>query len=413
MKQLFVCYVNFTNGVIKTASWIESLIGNLEQNDCIMLLDPNGLKEFKAGDSIYINGREIQYYPANTNNMFSNTCDIIKQEKPDVCLIFGSEFKSSYYALLAAEEAHYLDKTVIFAQGFSSVCAKHYTEGLPNKLLNRRTFRDWLRRDSINKQVQNFKERAIIEDKVLRLTHNMIGRTTLDYTLLMDCNPEAHYYKCNDILRECFYSGCWEYEKCQKHSIFISQYYYPLKGFHYLLEALQIIKRRFPDVCVTAAGYNPVGDDIRTKRITDSSYIAYLRKLSKEYNIEENLRFVGNLSAEEMKEAYLQTNVFVLPSTIENSPNSMAEAMYLGVPSVLANVGGVSDFAVHKKEAFLYPSSASYLLAHYIMEIFSNPEMGIQIGQAGRKRAMTEYHKQRNTKHFLEILDELQQNATD
>ena len=39
----------------------------------------------------------------------------------------------------------------------------------------------------------------------------------------------------------------------------------------------------------------------------------------------------------------LQSNIFVQPSVIGNSPNSLMEAVFLNVPSVAANVGGVSS----------------------------------------------------------------------
>ena len=59
--------------------------------------------------------------------------------------------------------------------------------------------------------------------------------------------------------------------------------------------------------------------------------------------MEDKIEFLGRLSAEGMKQAYLDANVFVMPSTIENSPNSLGEAMLLGVPCVAADVGGVAE----------------------------------------------------------------------
>lgn len=170
------------------------------------------------------------------------------------------------------------------------------------------------------------------------------------------------------------------------------------------MEAIAIVNNRYPDVSVVAAGYNPIGDDIDKRLIKDSSYITYLRALSKKLGISKHFRFVGELSSEKMKEEYLRANVFVLPSTIENSPNSLAEAMYLGVPSIAADVGGVSDFAIHKEEAFLYPSSASYMLAYYIMKVFEDPEEAARMGAKGRKRAIREYDRSNNSKRFMEIM---------
>ena len=76
-----------------------------------------------------------------------------------------------------------------------------------------------------------------------------------------------------------------------------------------------------------------------------------------------NVRFLGPFDAPAMRDRYLRTHVYVSPSTIENSPNSVGEAMLLGCPVVSSNVGGVSDLLYHGKEGFLYQTSAPYMLA--------------------------------------------------
>ena len=110
-----------------------------------------------------------------------------------------------------------------------------------------------------------------------------------------------------------------------------------------------------------------------------------------------------------MKEEYLKANVFVMPSTIENSPNSLAEAMALGVPTVASDVGGVTDFAQHKTEAYIYPSSAVYLLANYIDSVFSDREKTEAMARNGRARALREYDRRRNIAAFENTLKNIAQ----
>jgi len=45
-----------------------------------------------------------------------------------------------------------------------------------------------------------------------------------------------------------------------------------------------------------------------------------------------------------MVESLKTANVFVLPSILENSPNSLAEAQILGVPCVTTFAGGTIDY---------------------------------------------------------------------
>lgn len=101
-----------------------------------------------------------------------------------------------------------------------------------------------------------------------------------------------------------------------------------------------------------------------------------------------------------MKHEYLRANVFVMPSTIENSPNSLAEAMMLGTPCVVSDVGGISDLAEHRTEAFIYPSSASYLLTHYLDRLFSDEKTALRLSENGRLRALREYDSEENIKQL-------------
>lgn len=80
--------------------------------------------------------------------------------------------------------------------------------------------------------------------------------------------------------------------------------------------------------------------------------------------------FTGILSEEKMIEQYLKSNVFVLPSVIENSSNSLGEAMLLGMPCVATNTGGTMDILEHKKEGFLYPYTEPAMCADYISRYF-------------------------------------------
>ena len=105
------------------------------------------------------------------------------------------------------------------------------------------TFRDVVRRDNIVKQREKFVLRGILEEKALQKARHIIGRTDWDLACVRRINPEAKYHFCNETLRQPFYQGTWRYESCRKHRIFASSCAYPVKGFHYLLEAFgQIVK---------------------------------------------------------------------------------------------------------------------------------------------------------------------------
>ena len=104
-----------------------------------------------------------------------------------------------------------------------------------------------------------------------------------------------------------------------------------------------------------------------------------------------------------MKERYLKSQVFVLPSSIENSPNSLGEAMLLGAPCIASDVGGVRCLMTHGVEGLIYPADDPHLLAYDICEMFAHPEKAAQMARAGREHAGKTHDAQKN----LEILHQI------
>ena len=130
----------------------------------------------------------------------------------------------------------------------------------------------------------------------------------MDKAVIGMIHPDAAYYRCNDVLRGAFYEGTWRYDACEKHRIFVSQYYYPLKGFHFLLEAASMIKDKYPDIVIAAAGYNPIRGSSVKNDLKDSSYIRWIKALIRGYGLENHIEFLGQLNEEEMKQQYLKAN---------------------------------------------------------------------------------------------------------
>ena len=107
-----------------------------------------------------------------------------------------------------------------------------------------------------------------------------------------------------------------------------------------------------------------------------------------------------------MKRAFLDANVFVLPSTIENSPNSLGEAMLLGVPCVASHVGGVANM-LGPEEGFLYQSTAPYMLAYYIQKVFAMEDATGELGQKAHSHAAVTHDPQTNLLDLLAIYSHL------
>lgn len=276
---------------------------------------------------------------------------IIAKVQPDVIHCFGTEFAHTLAVARCCKEP---EKILVGIQGICHEIAKAYMADLPEKIQNKVTFRDWLKKDSIKQQQQKFMLRGEREKEILRLVGNITGRTDFDREYSRKVNPNACYFTMNETLRSNFYEGQWEKENCEPHTIFLSQGDYPLKGLHYLLMAAGRLGEKYPDLQIRIAGNSLVNDTTLKDKLKISAYGLYLRSLIKEYHLENKVHFLGRLTAEQMKEQYLNCGLYVCCSSNENSPNSLGEAMLLGVPCVAADVGGISTIFTGGEDGILY-----------------------------------------------------------
>ena len=412
MKLLWLC--NMVPGKVKEAvsggstggglwvdSVLEGLLGREDLNIRILCPGDGGEGKVNARCSYAFFSEGLPYvYLTELETQFRGELDTFQ---PDVIHVWGTEYGHTLAMVNAAEKAGRLDSLVVSIQGLCSVYAGHYAEGVPESVQRGSTFRDLVRRDNIVKQREKFVLRGVLEEKALRKARHIIGRTDWDLACVRRINPEAKYHFCNETLRQPFYQGTWRYESCRKHRIFASSCAYPVKGFHYLLEAFGQIVKTYPDATLAVPGKS----FLTASRLRRTNYQKYLADLAEQYGVEDKIEFLGSLSGEEMKQAFLDANVFVLPSTIENSPNSLGEAMLLGLPCVASRVGGVESMLTHGQEGLLYPAEDIRALSDAILQMLDDPDFARACGQRARSRALATHDPAANGRRMLEIYREI------
>lgn len=375
MKVLWLCNIvlpefsgEFGLRKYHTGGWITSMLHQLERREgvdvavCCPIIDEWRMKDGVCGGH--------QYYAFPFFNREYRECvkerfrEILKDYAPDIVHIWGTEFPHTLAMVNACQEMGLLDKVAVNIQGLVSVYAQHYYADVPGRYITMSAEGY----PTLKEEHDGFVFRGKYEAGALRKVRYVIGRTDWDEACAMRINPNVRYYFCNETLRDVFYehAGEWSYDNCEKHSIFVSQAGYPVKGFHYLLKAMPEVLRHHPDAHIYVSGDNVMKPD---QRGNVRPYGQYLGTLVQEYGLEGHITFLGMLSGQEMIAQYKRANVFVSASTVENESNSLSEAVLIGCPVVYSLVGGV----VSREKAiggFGYQHDAEYMLSYYINKVF-------------------------------------------
>ena len=408
MKLVWLC--NMTPGAVSRCRgtgggglWLDHVLEDIrvQKDITLRLFCPGGTETGRVDkqvEYVLFTEGEAHVYSEQLEEQFYRE---LKAFQPDVIHIWGTEYGHTLAMVNAAQRLGWKNRVAISIQGLCSIYARHYCEGVPEAVCYRYSLRDFLKRDNLLGQQRRFTQRGKLECKALEKAGHVIGRTDWDRAITGQINPNRAYHFCNETLRQPFYEDTWQYAACRKHRIFISSCAYAIKGFHYLLEAMPLVLAEFPDAEIAVTGDSFFKTSLPAK-LRQDYYHRYLARLADQNKLGDRIRFLGALSAPQMKQAFLDCNVFVLPSTIENSPNSLGEAMLLGVPCVAADVGGVSNM-LHPGQGYVYQSTAPYMLAHYITEVFRQQERAEEMGAQARLQAMETHNPEKNMRDLLEI----------
>lgn len=329
---------------------------------------------------------------------------ILDEFEPDIVHIFGTEYPHTLAMTRCVEKK---ESVLIGIQGICSELAERYCEGLPASVQKRFLFRDFLKRDNIAAQQKKFRLRGAMETKALQNVFHVTGRTAWDHRVTAKMNPKAAYHFLNETLRAGFYEPIWNAENCEKYSIFLSQGNYPIKGLHYLLQAMPEILKQFPKTKVYVAGDKITAYGTFKEKLKIGSYGKYCLDLIKQYGLEESVIFVGRLDEKQMRDRYLKSHLFLSPSSIENSPNSVGEAMLLGMPVISSDVGGVATMLKDKEEGLLYPHNDVKKLSEAVCTMFADEKQAVQFGMRAREHALKTHDPRTNYLRLVEIYKDI------
>jgi len=146
----------------------------------------------------------------------------------------------------------------------------------------------------------------------------------------------------------------------------------PRKGGQVLFRALPDIVRAVPDLRVLVVGDGPLEP--------------WYRRLARRSGAE--VVFLGPLPAREIPRAYRTADLFVAPSTGQESFGIVhLEAMACGVPIVASDIDGYREVLDDGREALLFPNRDEGALAGAAVRVLADRRLARSMGAAGREKA--------------------------
>ena len=165
------------------------------------------------------------------------------------------------------------------------------------------------------------------------------------------------------------------------------------KGHVFILNALPVIKEKFPNVLYLIAGKGP--------------YLETIKQITKNMNLEKNVKFLGWITEPEKSLILKQSDLFVMtPTTVGESVEGFGmayiDASFHGVASIGSDSGGVSDAILDNETGIICESGNQKMITEKILLLLENKKLRESMGTNGKLRANENYAWD---KKIIEYLD--------
>ena len=121
-------------------------------------------------------------------------------------------------------------------------------------------------------------------------------------------------------------------------------------------------------------------------------YLPVIKNKINELNLEKFVHFTGLLNRYESLQAFVDSDIFVLPSLSENFGISIVEAMYCQLPVIISNQVGIApDLKTNKAGIVVEMDGIEIKLAFELENLIKNPEKRNQLGIQGKTYAQANY----------------------
>lgn len=379
--------------------WIESLELNLRQREDISL----GISFFHS-DSVFKDCKDsVTYYPISQNiswwkkqvyrfsalkkrkNEIKHFRKVVEDFNPDIIEVFGSELNFGFVSQIVSVPV------LLHIQGvLSPYYNAWYPPGYSKSSMLLHLWRKPFKLIKFYLTQFDFYKNSLEERLIYAHIKYFAGRTDWDKKLSSLFSPSSKYYYCSEILRTEFYqSPKWNVHNRDSDFVLVTTISDPLyKGFDLVLKSAKILTDSSLSFEWRVFGnISPKLMESKTNIVAENV----------------NVKLYGVATPKELVENLLDADIFIHPSYIDNSPNSLCEAQLLGLPVISTFVGGIPSLIEQNKTGVLVPANDPYFLANTTINILHDTEFMTLLGENARTMALHRHDPQEITSDLLSI----------
>lgn len=332
----------------------------------------------------------------NKDKYVDEILSVIEDFRPAVIHLFGME--SSFATILGRTEV----PVAVHLQGLLAP----YDNAFFPVGLNKTSFmwpfskREWVMRNGYIFAKNNIHVRGVREREMFKSVAYTMGRTEWDYQVSQLLAPTSIYYKVNEVLRGSFYehAGMWRYHGGTKPLTIVSTISQTIyKGLDLVLKTAALLREE------TEIDFRWLIVGIKE----DAMFVRFFEHNLKICSRDVNVSYAGVLTEEQLCQQLLEADVYVHPSYIDNSPNSLCEAQLLGLPVVGTNVGGVSSLIEHGRTGLIVPANAPYELAFLLKKLSADGNLCRSLGSNAVSEASRRHDKTDITHSLLSAYQDI------
>ncbi len=321
---------------------------------------------------VLANWQNRLYYPSELDSCRQ----IVDQVSPDLIYIFGTE---NPFGLLIEE---WSIPVIISIQAVLNGLIEHIFDGLsPGERLRFLFSKDTLLGGGVYHKYLRLRRSRRMEKKIYRSCSFFEGRTDWDLDWVKRLSPDAAYFHIDRVVGEAFYQAEWEEPQNPAPILYTTSSNAPFKGGLTLARAfLELHRRGHHHLRLHMAGIHP-----------QSLVGRSIQRLLKGGQVDTHLTLLGRVHRQEIVREMGNAAMFILPSHMDNSPNSLAEAMLMGMPCVASSAGGIPSMITDRRTGLIYPHQDVEALADCIETLLENPALAKDLGRAARAAAFSRH----------------------